>query len=322
MRTRPGFGWTHLLFAAALAFGAQAQAQSNKVTLVVPYPPGGAADQMARVIAQGMHERHGTTMIVDNRPGAGAQVAMNAVKMANPAAGTTLFLADSSAFSLNRHLYPNLTYDVKTDLMPLTLVASAPVFLLVNKDSPIHTIGDLVRIGKEKRLTYGSPGMGSGTHLVGEMLRKETGANVEHVPYRGAAPALIDAVSGQIDFIFDVLIGSRDYIENGRLRVVGAAQTERSPLRPQIPTLAEGGVPNVAGTIWFGIAARAGTDPALARKLATELAGVIDDPAIVKRFAAFGMQMKSTTPEAFGKLIESDAQTFGPIIKSLNITLN
>jgi tripartite-type tricarboxylate transporter receptor subunit TctC len=314
--------WLELVVCMTIAVGAQAQAQNRKVTLVVPYPPGGAADQMARVISQEMRDKHGYTMIVDNRPGAGAQVAMNAVNNANPAAGTTLLLADSAAYSLNRHLYPHLNYNVKTDLLPLTLAARAPVFLLVNKDSPVRNIDDLVKLGQTKRLTYGSPGVGSGTHLVAEMLRKATGANLEHVPYRGAGPALIDAVSGQIDFIFDVLIGSREYVENGRLRLIAAASRQRSPLRPNVPTIAESGIPNVDVTIWWGISARAGTEPALARQLAADLASVLKDPAIVKRFEGFGIEMLPSTPEEFARLIEDDAQTYGPIIKSLNISLN
>lgn len=314
--------WIGFLLCLTAAFTAQAQAQNTKVTLVVPYPPGGAADQMARVISHEMREKHGYTMIVDNRPGAGAQVAMNAVNNANPAAGTTLLLADSAAYSLNQHLYPRLNYNARTDLLPLTLAARAPVFLLVNKDSPIRSVDDLVQLGRTKRLTYGSPGVGSGTHLVAEMLRKATGANLEHVPYRGAGPALIDAVSGQIDFIFDVLIGSRDYVENGRLRLVAAASKERSPLRPDVPTIAESGIPGVEVTIWWGIAAKAGTDPALARRLASDLASVLKDPAIVAKFAGFGIEMLPSTPEEFASLIENDAQTYGPVIKSLNINLD
>lgn len=314
--------WLKLLLGTVVAVGAQAHAQNERVTLVVPYPPGGAADQMARVISNEMHDKHGYTMIVDNRPGAGAQVAMSAVNSPNPAAGTMLLLADSAAYSLNRHLYPRLSYNVKTDLVPLTLAARAPVFLLVNKDSPIQNINDLVKLGQTKRLTYGSPGVGSGTHLVGEMLRKQTGANVEHVPYRGAAPALIDAVSGQIDFIFDVLIGSRPYVESGRLKLVAAAAKERSPLRPNVPTIAESGIPNVDITIWWGIAAKAGTDPALLRRLSAHLVSVLKDPAVVKKFVDFGIEILPTTPEEFARLIEDDAQAYGPIIKALNINLN
>lgn len=204
--------WLKLATCCALMLGAQAHAQNKNVTLVIPYPPGGAADQLARVISQEMGTRFDQKVIVENRPGAGAQVAMNVVKNANPnALGTVLFLADSGAYSLNRHMYQRLNYDVATDLIPMTLAAKAPVFLLVNKDSPFKTVQDLVAAGQKQELTYGSPGMGTGTHLLGEMLRKETGARLVHVPYKGAGPALIDAVSGQIDFIFDVLTGSRGF---------------------------------------------------------------------------------------------------------------
>jgi len=314
--------WLKLLTCAAVAFGAQAHAQNKTVTLVVPYPTGGAADQMARVIAQEMNEKHGYTMIVDNRPGAGAQVAMNVIKGANPAAGTMLLLADSAAFSLNQHLYSRLNYDAKKDLIPITMAAIAPVFLLVNKDSPIQDVQDLVKLGKQKELTFGSPGVGTGTHLLGEMLRKKTGAQLMHVPYRGAAPALIDAVSGQIDFIFDVLTGSRAFIEDGRLRIVAAASPERNPLRPNVPTLTERGIPDVNFSIWWGIAARAGTPPEQVKQISGDLLTVLKDQAVVKRFVDLGIQIQPTTAEAFAQLIDKDAKTYGPIIKDLNIKLD
>jgi len=289
----------------------------------VPYPPGGAADQLARVISQEMGTRFDQKVIVENRPGAGAQVAMNVVKNANPSSlGTVLFLADSGAYSLNRHLYQRLNYDVATDLIPMTLAAKAPVFLLVNKDSPFKTVQDLVAAGQKQELTYGSPGMGTGTHLLGEMLRKETGARLVHVPYKGAGPALIDAVSGQIDFIFDVLTGSRGFLEDGRLRAIAAATTERSPLRPDVPTIAEAGIPNVAFTIWWGISAKAGTPDEDVARLTEQLTAVLKEDAVVKKFVDFGIQIEPSTPQEFADLIEHDAQAMGPTIKALEITLD
>ncbi len=315
--------WLKLATCCALMLGAQAHAQTKNVTLVVPYPPGGAADQLARVISQEMGTRFDQKVIVENRPGAGAQVAMNVVKNANPnSLGTVLFLADSGAYSLNRHLYQRLNYNVSTDLIPMTLAAKAPVFLLVNKDSPFKTVQDLVAAGQKQELTYGSPGMGTGTHLLGEMLRKETDARLVHVPYKGAGPALIDAVSGQIDFIFDVLTGSRGFLEDGRLRAIAAATTERSPLRPDVPTIAESGIPNVAFTIWWGISAKAGTPDEDVARLTEQLTAVLKEESVVKKFVDFGIQIEPSTPQEFADLIEQDAQAMGPTIKALEITLD
>lgn len=315
--------WLKLATCCALMLGAQAHAQNQNVTLVIPYPPGGAADQLARVISQEMGTRFDQKVIVENRPGAGAQVAMNVVKNANPnALGTVLFLADSGAYSLNRHMYQRLNYDVATDLIPMTLAAKAPVFLLVNKDSPFKTVQDLVAAGQQQELTYGSPGMGTGTHLLGEMLRKETAARLVHVPYKGAGPALIDTVSGQIDFIFDVLTGSRGFLEEGRLRAIAAATTERSPLRPDTPTIAESGIPNVAFTIWWGISAKAGTPADEVTRLTEQLTAVLNAPEVVQKFVDFGIEIQSSTPQAFAELIESDATAIGPMIQSLQITLD
>jgi tripartite-type tricarboxylate transporter receptor subunit TctC len=154
------------------------------------------------------------------------------------------------------------------------------------------------------------------------MLRKETGARLVHVPYKGAGPALIDAVSGQIDFIFDVLTGSRGFLEDGRLRAIAAATTERSPLRPDVPTIAEAGIPNVAFTIWWGISAKAGTPDEDVARLTEQLTAVLKEDAVVKKFVDFGIQIEPSTPKEFADLIEHDAQAMGPTIKALEITLD
>ena len=307
---------------AALSLASLAHAQGSKtVNLVVPYPPGGAVDQLARVLAQQMNDKQGYKVIVDNRPGAGAQVAMNTVKLSN-STDPVLFLADSGAFSLNRHLYSKLNYDVKTDLVPISLVAKAPVFLLVADKSPIKSVEDLVNTAKTTEQTYGSPGVGTGTHIVAEMLAKETGAKLSHVPYRGAGPALIDLVGGQIDFMFDVLIGSKGFLNEGRLRAIAAATPERTPLRPNVPTIAESGIKNVNFTIWWGIAAKAGTPKDVADRLQKDIVTAMSDKTVRKQFAEMGVEIETSSPEQFAALIEKDANTYGPVIKALDIKLD
>lgn len=313
--------WWKVAMCVAVLIGTRVLAQSQPITLVTPYPPGGAADQLARVIAQEMEVRHGETIIVENRPGAAGQVAMNAVKNWSSSSRTVLFLADIGAYSINRHLYKTLSYSVATDLLPLTLVAKAPVFLLVNKESPFRSVQDMVQAAKSQNLMYGSPGVGTGTHLLGEMLRKESGAHLTHVPYRGAGPALVDAVSGQLDFIFDVLIGSRGYLDEGRLRTIAVAGTQRSSLRPDVPTIAESGIENVALTLWWGISARAGTEPEIAARLAAQIADILKDRAVIEKFSGLGIEIEPSSPEEFAALIEHDARTLGAIVDSLDIEL-
>jgi len=170
--------------------------------------------------------------------------------------------------------------------------------------------------------TYGSPGVGTGTHIVGEMLAKETGAQLSHVPYRGAGPALIDLVGGQIDFMFDVLIGSRGYRDEGRLRAIAAATPERTPLRPEAPTIAESGIDNVDFTIWWGISAKAGTPADVVERLQKDIVEAMSDQAVHKQFEAMGVEIETSSQEEFAALIDKDAATYGPVIKSLEIKLD
>lgn len=312
----------HFLFCALLSVVSIGQAHASKpLSIVVPFPPGGAVDRLARVLAQEMNEKQGKTVIVENRPGAGSQVAMNAVKMGK-ADGTTLFLGDVGAFSLNRHMYSKLNYDVDRDLQPISLLAKAPLFLLVSGASPINSVQDLVKIGKSRDIAYGSPGIGTGAHIAVEMFRSQTGVKTRHIPYRGAAPALIDLVSGEVDFVFDVLIGSKAFLQDGRVRAIAAATPTRSSLLPNVPTIAESGTENVNLLIWWGVAAKAGTPGKVIDELQKDIASAMASKSVIKQFADMGIEIETSTGAAFGELINKDAQTYGPVIKELNIKLD
>ena len=312
--------WLKLATCCALMLGAQAHAQNKNVTLVVPYPPGGAADQLARVISQEMGTRFDQKVIVENRPGAGAQVAMNVVKNANPSSlGTVLFLADSGAYSLNRHLYQRLNYDVATDLIPMTLAAKAPVFLLVNKDSPFKTVQDLVAAGQKQELTYGSPGMGTGTHLLGEMLRKETGARLVHVPYKGTGPALQDLLGGQVDLTFGTAPPFMAHIQAGKLKVLAVTGKERLPSLPKVPTTAETGFAGVNATSWFALFAPAKTPKDIVRKLETDVRNMLSDASFQKKALDQGATADFMDSKALGDMVKRDYAMWAKVVKEANI---
>jgi len=313
---------TKFLAIALIAFVTNSIAQSTKpLTLVVPFPPGGATDQLARVVAQKLTEKKGYLIVVENKPGAGSQVAINAIKQ-TPADGMTLFIGDIGAYSLNRHLYSQLSYDTEVDLQPVTLVGKAPLFLMIPANSPYKSLPDLISAGKIDNISYGSPGVGTGAHVAAEMLRTKTGMKLTHIPYRGAGPALVDLASGQIAFMFDPLASSMPFIKDGRLRALAVASPTRNKLMSELPTVSELGAEGVNFTAWFGIAVKAGTQPAIVRRLNQDISEVISASDVVKRFAEIGIEVSPTTVEAFEKLISNDAKTYGPVIKALNIKLD
>lgn len=306
-----------LLGACALAHAQPAK----PITLLVPFPPGGATDQLARVVAQRLTEQKGYAVVVDNRPGAGAQVAVNALKAA-PADGSTLFLGDIGAYSLNGHLYSKLTYNVERDMQAVTLVGKAPLFFVVPASSPYKTVAEFIAAAKKEDHAYGSPGVGTGSHVAGEMLRARTGVRLTHIPYKGSAPALVELASGHLSFVFDPLASSAPFLKDGKTRALAVAMPTRTKLMPDLPTMAESGAPGVNFAAWFGFAVKSGTSPDLIKKYSKDIGEVMNSPDVVKRFADLGIEISTTTPEGFAQLIKADAEAYGPIIKSLNLSLD
>ncbi len=308
--------------AAGLLAATAAFAQGSKpVTLLVPFPAGGATDQLARAVAQKITEQKGYPVVVENKPGAGAQVAVNALKLA-PADGNTLFIGDIGAFSLNRHLYQKLSYDTERDLQPLSLLGKAPLFMVVPVNSPFKTAADAISAAKAKDMSYGSPGVGTIAHVGAEMLRARTGMKITHIPYRGSAPGLVDLAAGQVSFMLDPLASSTPFLKDGRLRALAVSTSARTKIMPELPTLAESGAPGVNFAAWFGIATKAGTPADVVRKLSRDIQDAASAPDLVKRFAELGIEMAPNSPEQFAQFIKTEADAYGPIIKQLNINLD
>ena len=311
-----------ILAASLVAASALAHAQSSKpITLIVPFPAGGATDQLARAVAEKLTEQKGYHIIVDNKPGAGAQVAVNNLKLA-PADGNTLFIGDIGAFSLNRHLYSKLSYDTEKDLQPITLVGKAPLFMVVPANSPFKTAQELMAAAKKQDMSYGSPGVGTIAHVGPEIMRARMGLKITHIPYRGSSPALVDLASGQVPFLMDPLASSTPFLKDNRIRILAVATPTRTKLMPQVPTLAESGAEGIHFSAWFGISGKAGMPADLVRKYSKDIGDVISAPEMVKRFADLGIEMSPTSPEGFAQFIKAEADAYGPVIKSLNISLD
>lgn len=311
-----------LLGGAALCALAQTPSFTNKpITIVVPFPPGGVTDQLARGLGQKMAESLKTPVVVDNRPGAGSQIAANLVKSA-PADGHTLFIGDIGSFALNGHLYPKLSYDPLKDFTPLARLALAPALLVVPQKSPHRTAAELVAAVKSQSgVSMASQSTGSGGHLFAEMLRDKTQGQVNHVPYRGSAPALTDLAGGQVDSFFDPMITSGPFVRDGRLRALAIGAEKRSAQFPNVPTLAEVGLGDINLVAWFGMAVKAGTAPEVVNALSQEIVKAIQSPDLNAKFTQQGLEVAPLDALQFGPFVRDESQRWGRVIQAASIKL-
>ena len=311
--------------AAALAasmFAPSAIAQNwpeRSVRLISPYGAGGSNDVSARIIAEELGRRLGQQFNVENKAGAGTRLANDAVAKA-PADGYT-FLYCAAPFATAEALYGKLTYDIHKDFQPVTLTVLGPVFLVVNADAPFKTLTEMIAYGRAKPggLTFASPGAGSGPHLAAELLFKEAGVKGLNVHFRGDATAYTELIAGRVDATLTAITSGLPFIQNGKLRVLGVASEERSPVFPSAPTLRELGFPNVVGYGWFGLVAPAGTPPRIIEKLQVETNRVLADPAVRQKLNALGLQPKGGTPAEFSAFIEREVKKWGDVIRTAGI---
>ena len=281
--------WIPLVFALLAPLSVLAQGWPSKpVRLVVPYPPGGPTDIVARVVAERLTAQTGQTFIVDNRAGAGGNLGAEAVAKAAPD-GYTLLVA-TTAHAINKSLFKNLNYDVQRDFVPVSLLTQGPLVLVVNPDFPAKSVSELIAIAKAKpkSVSFASSGNGQSTHLAAELFASMAGAPMTHVPYKGSAPALNDLIAGQVPIMFDTMLSAMQHVKSGRLRALAITGAQRSPAAPDVPTLAESGLPGYQAYAWNGLLAPAGTPPAVINRLSEELKTALSQPAVQEKFSAQG----------------------------------
>ncbi|OUM03978.1 Bug family tripartite tricarboxylate transporter substrate binding protein [Variovorax sp. JS1663] len=306
--------------AAALPAAHAQSAWPNKpIKVVVNFPPGGAADTIARAISQPLQDALGQPVLIENRGGANGNIGGENVARAAPD-GYTLLMSSGGMVSVNPHLYPKMSFDPAKDLVPVAAAARVLVYLVAKPSLPPQNIKEFIDYVKERpgKLSYGSPGTGSSPHLAGEMFKSQAGLYAVHVPYRGAAPALQDLLAGQLDFYFDPGIGLNQ-VKAGKLRLLAVGSPRRSPQFPDVPTLDEVGLKGFDADTVFGFYAPAGTPAPIITRLNTEINKILATPAVKERIANLGGEALPGTPAAFHDRAMADSTRFGAIIKERKI---
>ncbi|MBX6318370.1 tripartite tricarboxylate transporter substrate binding protein [Pigmentiphaga sp.] len=304
----------------AAAFGAAAQSWPTKpVKVVVNFPPGGAADQIARAVTGPLQEVLGQPVVVENKGGAGGNIGGEAVARSAPD-GYTLLMSSGGMVSINPFIYPKMSFDPAKDLDPVAAAAKVKVFLVTRPGKLPTDVQSFIAYLKANpgKVTYGTPGNGSSPHLAAEMFQSQAGVSVVHVPYRGAAPALVDLLAGQIDFAFDPGIAMQ-HVQAGKLNMLAVGSLTRSPLFPDVPTLDEVGLKGFDADTVFGFYAPSGTPKEIINRLNGEINKIIGTPAFRERVVAIGGDPAPMTPEQFRKRAEDDARRFGAIIRERKI---
>jgi len=293
-----------------------AQDYPNKpVKLVVPYPPGGPTDIVARVVAQKLQEQMGQPFVIDNRPGAGANTGAEAVARSTPD-GYTLLVA-TTAHAINPSLFSKLSYQLLKDLAPVSQLTSGPLVIVANPALPAQNIQELIALAKGKSggLNFGSSGNGQSTHLSAELFSAMAGIKMSHVPYKGSAPALTDVMAGQTDLMFDTMLSAMPHVKAGKLKAVAITSSQRSPVAPHLPTVAESGLPGYEAIAWNGLLAPAGTPKEVVARLNAELKKVLENPDVRQRFEAQGFAASWNSPATFGSFLQAEVDKWAKVVQ-------
>jgi tripartite-type tricarboxylate transporter receptor subunit TctC len=314
-----------LLAAMGGLFALTVQAQSypsKPVRVVVPYPPGGPTDIVARVLFQQVAESTGQQFLIDNRAGAGGNIGAEAVAKA-PADGYTLLIG-TTAHAINMSLFKSLNYDVQKDLAPVSLLTQGPLVLVTHPQFPANSIKELIDMAKAKpgSLNFASSGNGQSTHLSAELFNSMAGIKMVHVPYKGSAPALGDLMSGQVGIMFDTTLSAMPFVKAGKLKALGVTSPQRTPAAPDVPTIAESGLPGYEVFAWNGVLVPAGTPKAIVAQLNEEIRKAMQLPQVREKFSAQGFAASWNTPDQFGVFVRNEVEKWARTVKASGATLD
>lgn len=293
---------------------------SKPIRILVGFSPGGSNDIVARLIAPKLSEALGQQVLIDNKPGAGGNIAASTMLSA-PADGHTLMMCTTGTISIQPHLVKTTLFNPDTDILPVTQIANAPYLLLVNTALPVKNTNELIAYAKAKPgvVNFASSGNGTGGHLAGEMLKSRANIDIVHVAYKGTGQAMTDLLGGQVSMIFDQPVSSMQYAKSGKLRILAVASPRRLPALPDVPTVTESGIAGFDPVTWTGLCAPKGTPPAAIERVQRELAKVLAMPEISQRLIQDGLEPVGSTPEKFREFLVADKRKWGSVIKESNI---
>jgi tripartite-type tricarboxylate transporter receptor subunit TctC len=298
-----------------------AQFPQRPMTLILPFAPGGPVDVLGRLLAQEYQVRSGHVAGVENRTGGAGNIGIDAVRRAAPD-GTTLLIIPAGNLTINPTLMPDITFDVERDFAPITILATAANVIVAAPKLGIKTVPELIAKAKETRLSYGTPGVGSQLHLAMELFKQKTGVEITHVPYRGTPPALTDLLGGHIDLLVSNLPVVLPVIKDGQVVALAMTTTERSPLLPDVPTLAEEGVAGIDVTSWYGLLAPRATPRSVLDAIFTLTREILESPSVQQKLAAQGLSVKIEAPDVFADRIRRETATWRDLIRQRNISAN
>lgn len=303
----------------AVAATASAQYPVKPIRLIVTYPPGGGADTMARIIAPKLSERLGQQVVVENKAGASGQIGADLV--AKSAADGYTILLDATAYSVNPSLFPKLPYDPQKDFAPITILIRVPNILVVTPGFAPKSVAELIALAKAKpgQLSYASSGNGSAQHLAAELFKAGAGVDIVHIPYKGGAPAIADVMGGQVPIFFGNMSSALPHVKSGRVRALAVTGSKRSANVPELPTVAESGVPGYEVYEWNGLFAPAGTPPAVVTRLQTEVARIMQLPDVSEKLAALGADVVANTPQEAALFLQAEIAKWAAVVKRANI---
>jgi tripartite-type tricarboxylate transporter receptor subunit TctC len=291
---------------------------AKPIRIIVPFAPGGVADNSARVIAEPLAQRLGQQVVVENRPGASGNIGSAAVAQAAPD-GYTLLLGFDGTMVINPHVFPKIPFDTLKDFAPVTKLGDATLILVAHPSAGLRNLSELIQTAKSKSFSYGTSGTGGTPHLAGELLKQRTGIQLEHIPYKGGGQAITDVVGGQIPLVFTAIATAQQYVRGGRLVALGVPGAKRSSALPEVPTFIEAGLPGFDVSAWTGIFAPARTPRAVVEKLRNELAVVLRSDFVRERYATLGIEPVGNTPDEFAEQVKADLARWEKVVKAANV---
>lgn len=304
---------------AAYAQTAAMDYPNRPVKIIVPFAAGGGTDLVARLLSVKLSDRLGQRVIVDNKPGGGGSLATESVVRSSSDGYTLLF--HTGTLAIDPSFKKNLPYDVRKDLIPISLVVSGPFFLVASPALPAKTVGELIAYAKAnpKKLNFGSPGIGSSVHLAGELFKSMADIDIVHVPYKGASPALAGLMANDIQIMFDLISTSKPLADTGKIKLLGVAKTSRSADMPNLPTIAESGLPGYESSVWMGLLAPAGTPREVIQKIAGAVKVIMESADVKAQMRIQGLDAVGSSPEEFSKWLSTDIDRYAKVIRDAKI---